>query len=110
MKRKKHKSLSCNKCIFEIYKFSYNWFCDFRNNVSPRQPKLFFVSSKSTTSTISTSTLCYSTLASVTAACGRKKKRAIVDEVLGFSDNIEDEETYEHITSGMDDAAPSSER
>ena len=67
------------------------------------------MSSKSTTSTISTSTLCYSTLASVTAACGRKKKRAIV-EVLGFSDNIEDEETYEHITSGMDDAAPSSER
>ena len=89
---------------------SYNWLCYFRKKVSPRQPKLFFVSSKYTTSTITTSTFCYSTLASVTAACRRKKKRAIVDEVLVFSDNIEGEETYEHISSGMDDAAPSSER
>merc|ERR1712064_246297 len=42
-----------------------------------RKPKLFFVSTSSTTSTISTRTLCYTTNAALTT-CGRKK-RAIVD-------------------------------
>merc|ERR1712131_165480 len=42
-----------------------------------RKPKLFFVSTSSTTSTISTRTLCYTTNAAL-GTCGRKK-RAIVD-------------------------------
>merc|ERR1712173_519613 len=46
-----------------------------------RDPKLFFVSSSSTTSTISTSTLCYSTIGSVTTCPGRKKKRAIMEAI-----------------------------
>ena len=47
-----------------------------------RDPKLFFVSSSSTTSTISTSTLCYSTINSAATTCpGRKKKRAIMEAI-----------------------------
>ena len=45
-----------------------------------REPKLFFVSSSSTTSTVTTFSNCYSTLASVTATCGRKR-RAITDAI-----------------------------
>merc|ERR1712186_290252 len=53
---------------------------------SARSPKLFFVSSKSTTSTVSTTTLCYTSIANAAVvSCGRKK-RAIMDEVLGFVD------------------------
>merc|ERR1712172_478311 len=73
-----------------------------------RSPKLFFVSSKSTTSTVSTTTLCYSSFTGVTASCGRKK-RAILDEDLGFSDqtNIEADSVHEDIVSGMDEATSS---
>ena len=83
-----------------------NWFCDFRDKISPRKPKLFFVSSKSTTSTISTSSYCYSTLASVTAACGKKKRSIITDEI-DFSDIIDAEATQEDIVSGMEETSTS---
>jgi len=43
------------------------------NAVSPRKPRLFFVSSSSTTSTFKTATMCYTTSATLTA-CGRKKR------------------------------------
>merc|ERR1711879_1137773 len=45
-----------------------------------REPKLFFVSSSSTTSTVTTFSNCYSTLTSVTATCGRKR-RAITEAI-----------------------------
>merc|ERR1712045_126957 len=79
---------------------------------SARSPKLFFVSSKSTTSTVSTTTLCYTSIANAAVvSCGRKK-RAIMDEVLGFVDKtpvaIEADaphETVEDIVSGMDEVS-----
>merc|ERR1719410_2307975 len=57
-----------------------------------RHPKLFFVSSSST-STLSTTTLCYSTSTTfTTTACSGKKKRAIytapVEETLDLEDYI----------------------
>merc|ERR1711902_95546 len=77
-----------------------------------RGPKLFFVSSKSTTSTVSTTTLCYSSIANAAVvACGRKK-RAILDEDLGFSDqtNIDADSVHEDIVSGIDEATSSESR
>merc|ERR1711976_167481 len=72
-------------------------------NKSHRSPKLFFVSSKSTTSTVSTSSFCYSTIASTLSACGRKKKRAITDEVFDVADNIQAANVdNEAIVSGME--------
>merc|ERR1712045_879389 len=79
---------------------------------SARSPKLFFMGSKSTTSTVSTTTLCYTSIANAAVvSCGRKK-RAIMDEVLGFVDKtpvaIEADaphETVEDIVSGMDEVS-----
>merc|ERR1711892_774564 len=50
-----------------------------------RHPRLFLVSSSSTTSTLSTTTLCYSTAATgfTTTACGRKKRAIYTDPVTG---------------------------
>ena len=42
-----------------------------------RKPKLFFVSTSATTSTLQTAFVCYVTSAAPTAVCGRKKRRAI---------------------------------
>merc|ERR1711879_327088 len=42
-----------------------------------RKPKLFFVSTSSTTSTLQTAFVCYVTSAAPTAVCGGKKRRAI---------------------------------
>ena len=70
------------------------------------------MSSKSTTSTVSTTTLCYSSIANAAVvACGRKK-RAILDEDLGFSEqtNIEADSVHEDIVSGMDEATSSESR
>merc|ERR1719221_1672111 len=81
-------------------------------NVNGKTPKLFFVSSSSTTSTFSTTTLCYSSIANAAVvACGRKK-RAILDEDLGFSEqtNIESDSVHEDIVSGMDEATSSESR
>merc|ERR1712045_394412 len=49
-----------------------------------REPKLFFVSSSSTTSSLSTSTVCFKATATVAVACGKRKKRSMV--VNGISE------------------------
>merc|ERR1712210_432516 len=41
-----------------------------------RKPKLFFVSTSSTTTTLQTRSICYVTFTGI-SACGRRKKRAI---------------------------------
>merc|ERR1712004_42551 len=83
------------------------------DNVRNKKPKLFYVSTSSTTSTFSTTTLCYTSIAnSAGTSCGRKK-RAIMNEVLGITGNIEahktsadfeDDAAHEDIISGMDEA------
>merc|ERR1711872_884632 len=57
-----------------------------------RHPRLFLVSSSSTTSTLSTTTLCYSTAATgfTTTACGRKKRAIYTDPVAGELGGLED--------------------
>ena len=85
----------------------YNRFYDFRE--AARKPKLFFVSSKSTTSTINTSTFCYSfyDATSNTAAGSCKRKRSIKsDQIFDIAENIETEAEANHddVMSGMDDA------
>merc|ERR550534_165481 len=72
-----------------------------------KSPKLFFVSSSSTTSTLSTSTSCYSSVAAgaISQACARKRKSIITEEIFGIDDSIEAEATHEEIiASSMDDA------
>ena len=56
----------------------------FYHRTNKRNPKLFFVSSS--TATVSTTTICYvsSGTPSTAAACGKRKKRALmVDAVTG---------------------------
>merc|ERR1712008_10302 len=43
-----------------------------------RQPKLFFVSSSSTTSSVSTSTVCFLSTSSGILTCGKRKRRSLV--------------------------------
>ena len=52
----------------------------FHDKLHRRQPKLFFVSSTSTTSTLTTATICYMTSnAALTNACSaRRKKRSVL--------------------------------
>ena len=62
----------------------------FRYRPNKRNPKLFFVSS--TTTTVSTTTVCYvsSGTPSTAAACGKRKRRALmVDSLTGKDTNIE---------------------
>merc|ERR1712001_629544 len=42
-----------------------------------RHPKLFFVSTSATTSTLSTASVCYATTATFAGACTGRKRRAI---------------------------------
>ena len=49
--------------------------------VQPRRaPKLFFVSTSSTTSTVSTTTLCFVSSNTALAACGKRRKRALIEQ------------------------------
>ena len=81
--------LSCVFCVC--------WCLDTEQGVSelsdsPRQPRLFFVSTSSTTSTISTLTYCFSSSAAAVTACRRKKRRSLVAdsvEALGEGELIE---------------------
>merc|ERR1712060_870265 len=60
------------------------------SEANKRNPKLFFVSS--TTTTVSTTTICYvsSGTPSTAAACGKRKRRALmVDSLTGKDTNIE---------------------
>merc|ERR1711956_156238 len=43
-----------------------------------RQPKLFFVSSSSTTSSVSTSTVCFLSTSSGILTCGKRRRRSLV--------------------------------
>merc|ERR1740128_735153 len=55
-----------------------------------RNPRLFLVTTSSTTSTLMTSSICYSTAAgtAVTTACtGKRKKRAILSELIDSHDD-----------------------
>ena len=51
-----------------------------------RNPKLFYVSS--TTSTLSTTTVCYksSTTPALAAACGKRKRRAVLADTMDSTD------------------------
>merc|ERR1719312_608751 len=64
---------------------------------SPRQPRLFFVSTSSTTSTISTATVCFSSSDTPVTACRRKrsltmqnKRRRTITEEAGEQDHFRD--------------------
>lgn len=59
-----------------------------KNNEGNRHPKLFLVSSSATTSTLSTTTLCYST-ASTVSACGKKKRAIYTDPVTGKVEGLD---------------------
>ena len=68
--------------------------CDFcwpfdHDFLSGRQPKMFYVSSTSTTSTVSTTTLCYvSSNAAVSNTCSGRRKRRMVKDNLEATDAI----------------------
>merc|ERR1719384_487155 len=57
---------------------------------SKRDPKLFYVTTQSTTSTITTASFCYTTNAALTAACKRKKKRALKHSQVEMEEAGED--------------------
>merc|ERR1711923_399349 len=80
-----------------------------------REPKLFFVSSSSTTSTISTHTICYKSTSTAVGTCGKRKKRTILVDTddqedsrmiePSYSIGDEEEEFVSKIESGAEDAA-----
>merc|ERR1711923_101852 len=81
-----------------------------------REPKLFFVSSSSTTSTISTHTICYKSTTTAVGTCGKRRKRTIsvdtddqeVSQMIKPSYSIGDDKEGEFdskIESGAEDAA-----
>merc|ERR1711992_136968 len=72
-----------------------------------RDPKLFFVSSSSTT--ISTSTLCYSTINSAATTCpGRKKERAIMEAI--DHDTPVEADKASSLESGMEEVESANQR
>merc|ERR1712137_852929 len=73
-----------------------------------REPKLFFVSSSSTTSTVTTFSNCYSTLTSVTATCGRKR-RAITEQI-DVDVDVAPSMVSPDLDSGMEDPESSNAR
>ena len=54
-----------------------------------RQPKLFYVSSSSTTSSISTATVCYIATSSGAVTCGKRRRRALIDN--GLNDGTDEQ-------------------
>lgn len=66
-----------------------------RSDGSGRKPKLFFVSSSSTVTTIQTSTFCYVTASPAAptglTTCSRKKRRSILKEADDFLPEFEPE-------------------
>merc|ERR1719479_77238 len=70
-----------------------------------RQPKLFYISSFTTTSTLSTTTVCYKTKTAITTACKRKRKRDIMsveapDLIKPSRNSRMDEEEFEDLLEG----------
>merc|ERR1711874_615996 len=70
-----------------------------------RQPKLFFVSSSSTTSSVSTSTVCFKSTSAGIVACGRRKKRSmVVDGISGEAGEIQPKSSFDtEFDSGAED-------
>merc|ERR1711962_32197 len=50
------------------------------SEIATKDPKLFYISSSTTTSVLSTSSLCYKTSGTL-AACTKKRKRQILDDI-----------------------------
>ena len=70
-----------NSCIFTDFTILL-----FRS----RQPKLFFVSSSSTTSSVSTSTICFISTNTGFTTCGKRRRRNIlVDGISGAAGQIQ---------------------
>merc|ERR1712088_545848 len=67
-----------------------------------RHPKLFFVSTSSTTSTLSTGSLCYVTTATFAGACTGRKRRAINFEGASV-DEFKPSQLKEEVQSSRDD-------
>merc|ERR1712223_2214220 len=78
-----------------------------------RQPKLFFVSSSSTTSSVSTSTVCFVSATTGFTTCKKRKRRNILEDAIGNQkvdiqpDSPSDKETDAEIESGAEDSADS---
>merc|ERR1712141_613144 len=70
-----------------------------------RKPKLFFVSTTSTTSTLKTATACYFTSGNAVTTCSRRRRRAFVSE------GVEDIPEFQpsQVESGMYDDDTASE-
>merc|ERR1711994_880935 len=61
-----------------------------------RQPKLFFVSSSSATSSVSTSTVCFKSTSAGIVECGKRKKRSmVVDGFSGEAGEIQPKSSFE---------------
>merc|ERR1739842_196411 len=74
-----------------------------------RQPKLFFVSSSSTTSSVSTGTICYVSTSAGVQTCGKRRKRSVIaNGVSGEAEQIQpsslDQADSDHkLESGAED-------
>merc|ERR1712141_61694 len=67
-----------------------------------RHPKLFFVSTSSTTSTLSTASMCYVTTATFAGACTGRKRRAINFEGASV-DEFKPSQLKEEVQSSRED-------
>merc|ERR1711877_4422 len=67
-----------------------------------RHPKLFFVSTSSTTSTLSTGSLCYVTTSTFAGACTGRKRRAINFEGASV-DEFKPSQLKEDVQSSRED-------
>merc|ERR1712014_132326 len=101
--------LSCAACIASTFALEAE---DVKVTQS-RQPKLFFVSSSSTTSSFSTSTVCFVSTATGFTTCKKRKRRNILEDAIGDKkvhiqpDSPFDKETDAEIESGAEDSAAS---
>merc|ERR1712079_286938 len=68
--------------------------------VQSRQPKLFWVSSSATTSSVSTSTICFVSATTGFTTCKKRKRRNILADAI----TDEDVEINPQSTSGKDDS------
>merc|ERR1711915_606158 len=82
--------------------------------VQSRQPKLFWVSSSATTSSVSTSTICFVSATTGFTTCKKRKRRniladAFANEEVNIQPNspFEKEESDTEIESGAEDAETS---
>ena len=67
-----------------------------------RQPKLFFVSTSATTTTLQTASVCYSTSGAPTAACTGRRKRSINIEGVPLAD-VKPSQLNQEVQSSQED-------